>query len=576
MSGLQGKRLGDYELIEPIGEGGMAEVYRAKQCTAFDREVALKVIRPEFTGDEPFRRRFLREAHVIARLSHPHILPLIEFGHEQGTLYLVMPLVREGTLRDLLKEHQAPLSLEEALPLFVPLCDAVQYAHQEDVIHRDIKPQNILLQRHTHVLLADFGIAHDRFDTKMTTTGIGIGSVEYMAPEQAEGRADTRSDIYSLGVVLYQLLTGTVPYSGPAPLQVLFKKANDPLPDPRKQNPNLPAEIVDILQIALAREPHQRFASAEALGHAFEQIMSHAVPSPLQSQMPWRLSPDAGARGEAESAGTQFPQAPAAGGAPALQDVAAASTLHIHSDQSSWEAHNDQGLATAATTPVPADSTPTLRYTSQWSVNSQEPLTTEGWAATNKLHNEDWYNAPVWGNQRDIPPPDANRRNQRPRLLAILLVSTLAAVLLLTMCVSSVASGHLGLAWLHPGSASTGSQLLTPTPGSTIQPTQFPGPVSTLPAWPPVGTTQPTSTAMSQPTGTVTAQPTTTTTTQPTATTTSQPGATATSVPTDIPAPQPTATPAPVPTDTPAPQPTAPTQGPNPLPGNAPYPNGNG
>jgi serine/threonine protein kinase len=224
MPGLEGTRLGAYELIERVGEGGMADVYRARQLTAFGREVALKVIRPEFTGDEPFRRRFLREAHAISRLSHPHILPLIEFGDERGLLYLVMPLVREGTLRDLLQHHSGPLPLEEAIPLFTQLCDAVQYAHQEGIIHRDIKPQNILLQRYTHVLLADFGIARDRFDTKMTSTGAGIGTVEYMAPEQAGGRTDARSDIYSLGVVFYQMITGALPHTGTTPLQVLIKK----------------------------------------------------------------------------------------------------------------------------------------------------------------------------------------------------------------------------------------------------------------------------------------------------------------------------------------------------------------
>src|ERR1051326_2066032 len=265
-------RLGAYELIERIGEGGMAEVYRAKQLTAFGREVALKVIRGEYTGDEPFRRRFLREAHAISRLSHPHILPLIEFGDERGMLYLVMPLVREGTLRDLLAKHRGPLSLEEAAPLFVPLCDAVQYAHQEDIIHRDIKPQNILLQRYTHVLLTDFGIARDRFDTHMTTTGVGLGSVEYMAPEQAEGRADARSDIYSLGIVLYQLLTGVTPFSSEMPLEVLVTKASEPAPDPRCYNPHLPAEIADILQMALAKAPYRRFEAAGALAEAVEQL----------------------------------------------------------------------------------------------------------------------------------------------------------------------------------------------------------------------------------------------------------------------------------------------------------------
>ena len=210
MAGLEGMRLGAYELIERIGGGGMAEVYRAKQLTAFGREVAIKVIRAGFSEDPSFRERFLREAQAVSKLSHPNILPLIEFGEENQTLYLVMPLAREGTLRDLLKQRNGPLPLDEAVPMFVQLCDAVQYAHEEGIIHRDIKPQNVLLQRRTHVLLADFGIARDTNESQqMTATGAGIGTVEYMAPEQAIGQADIRSDIYSLGIVLYQMITGS-------------------------------------------------------------------------------------------------------------------------------------------------------------------------------------------------------------------------------------------------------------------------------------------------------------------------------------------------------------------------------
>jgi serine/threonine protein kinase len=282
MAGMEGMRLGAYELTERIGGGGMAEVYRAKQLTAFGREVAIKIIRPGFSEDPSFRERFLREAQAISKLSHPNILPLIEFGEENGTLYLVMPLAREGTLRDLLKQRNSPLSLEEAIPLFIQLCDAVQYAHEEGIIHRDIKPQNVLLQRRTHVLLADFGIARDTAENQhMTTTGAGIGTVEYMAPEQAIGQANPRSDIYSLGIVLYQMLTGNVPYSGSTPFQVLMKHTNDALPDPRLLNPSLPSEIVHVLQVALAKDPQRRFQSAQALGRAVQQVRPDAVPDVL-------------------------------------------------------------------------------------------------------------------------------------------------------------------------------------------------------------------------------------------------------------------------------------------------------
>jgi serine/threonine protein kinase len=495
MTVSQGMRLGAYELIERIGEGGMAEVYRAKQLSAFGREVALKVIRREYTGDEPFRRRFLREAHAISRLSHPHILPLIEFGDEKGMLYLVMPLVREGTLRDLLGNHRGPLTLEEAAPLFVPLCDAVQYAHQEDIIHRDIKPQNILLQRYTHVLLADFGIARDRFDTRMTTTGVGLGSVEYMAPEQAEGRADARSDIYSLGIVLYQLLTGVTPYSGAMPLEVLLKKASEPPPDPRQYNPRLPVEIVEILQMALAKDPSQRFEAAGALGEAVEQVRCQ-VAQPCGSQM----FPVHG------------PQAPA------LLDSDLATTAR-RQPQEQPITRKTRSVDTLPTVRAPNDSEPTARYL------HQPPLEPPG--------------APVAGSQAQPP------RSQKGWLV----VAALLLAVLLALGVSTIASGHLGLTWLRPGAADTGVQLLTPTPVP-------PSPSTPVP-WP-TAKPQPTSTPTPQPTATPTPAPTETPTPQPTDTPTPEPVVTPTPAPGETPTPQPTEAPTAGPPDPATPPPTDP------------------
>ena len=280
MADMAGKRLGDYELIERIGGGGMAEVYRARQLTAFGREVALKVIRTDLSESEEFRARFLREAQAISRLSHPNILPLIEFGEENETLYLVMPLIREGTLRDLLKSRGDMLPLEEGVPFFIQLCNAVQYAHDQGIIHRDIKPQNVLLQQRTHVLLTDFGIARDRSGKQITSVGTGIGTVDYMAPEQALGEADMRSDIYSLGIVLYQLLTGLLPYQGTTPLQVIVKHSNDPPPDPRQLNPALPDQIVAVIDTVLAKDPKERFQTASALSRAAQQALAEIVSLP--------------------------------------------------------------------------------------------------------------------------------------------------------------------------------------------------------------------------------------------------------------------------------------------------------
>ena len=489
MAGLEGMRLGAYELIERIGGGGMAEVYRAKQLTAFGREVAIKVIRAGFSEDPSFRERFLREAQAVSKLSHPNILPLIEFGEENQTLYLVMPLAREGTLRDLLKQHQGPLALDEAVPMFVQLCDAVQYAHEEGIIHRDIKPQNVLLQRRAHVLLADFGIARDTNETQqMTATGAGIGTVEYMAPEQAIGQADIRSDIYSLGIVLYQMITGSVPYSGSTPFQVLMKHTNDALPDPRLLNPTLPGEIVQVLQGALAKDPQRRFQSAQALGRAVQQVRPDAIPERAAQ-----------------------PGAPIAVVPPPRTSVTRQNTWH-------GQDFRDQPVEPLAPE-YPSGPAPFRTG------NTSAPPSPRGWAAGPPIEDGD-YDQPTWNTQggrtagtspgwqqqrrsgpppydrRSGPPPYAAGGGQYPQQpppqrgrgwLIVALIAGLIGILLLVSVGSAYALGVFG-------SNKSGQTAL-----------------------------------------------------QPTATTASQPTATATATPSPTPSPTATATPSPTPTHTPTP-----------------------
>lgn len=302
MADLEAIQLEHYEFIQHLGTGGMAEVYRMRQRHAFGREVAIKIIKRGLAEDQLFRDRFLREGQATAKLSHPHILQLIELGQEQGPdgerLFLVMPYVADGTLREMLAMMDGPLPVETIKTLFPQLCDAVQYAHEQGVVHRDIKPSNILLLHERHVLLADFGIALDTEDVRLTSTGVGLGTPEYTAPEQAMGKADRRSDIYSLGIVLFEMLTGKVPFTGGTPFEILFKQTTAPVPRLRMVNPALPKQLnrLDaVIQKALAKEPGERFQTARALDDAFQAALAAPPIEDVESPTPVVVSDPAAA-----------------------------------------------------------------------------------------------------------------------------------------------------------------------------------------------------------------------------------------------------------------------------------------
>src|ERR1700694_1300517 len=229
MLAREGRQLGNYDVIRRIRVGGMGAVYEGRQRTAFDRRVAIKVILGNFASDRDMRRRFAREARTVARLHHPHILPLIEFGDEQGLLYLVMPFIEGGTLTSYLRRSLP--GLQEVAAIYKQLLDAVEYAHDEGLIHRDIKSSNVLMEARRggvpYVYLADFGLVRTSKNLELEETGKPIpldqvpGTPHYMAPEQTRGIVTPATDIYALGVLLYQMLTGELPYDDPDDVKVV-------------------------------------------------------------------------------------------------------------------------------------------------------------------------------------------------------------------------------------------------------------------------------------------------------------------------------------------------------------------
>ncbi len=270
-----GKTLGGYQILEQIGQGGMATIYKAYQ-PSMDRYVAIKVLPSHFTEDETFVARFTQEARTLARLEHPHILPVYDYGEQEGITYLVMRYIDAGTLKDLIA-RQGPMALDETVRLFSQVGSALDYAHSQGVVHRDIKPTNVLIQR-GNAFLTDFGIAKLVAGTaQFTATGAIVGTPAYMSPEQGLGATvDQRSDIYALGVVLYEMVVGRVPYEAETPLAVLLKHVNDPLPPPRHVKPDLPEAVERVILKAMAKSPDDRFQSAADMVSALQRAVAGA------------------------------------------------------------------------------------------------------------------------------------------------------------------------------------------------------------------------------------------------------------------------------------------------------------
>lgn len=270
-----GTVLGEFRIDAKIGEGGMAAVYRATQ-PSLQRTVAIKVLDTALQADPTFIARFRREANTVAKLMHPNIVPIYAFGEVDSMLYLVMGYVAGGSLAERLGRR---LDLPTVGRIVGQVADALDYAHKQGIVHRDIKPANILLGEGDWALLSDFGIARMvEGRLRLTQPGIGLGTPEYMSPEQGlSGEIDGRSDIYSLGIVLYELLTGKVPFDGDTPFGILYKQVHEPLPLPSKLQPSISPALENVIIRATAKRPEDRFQTGEQFKLALEAAIPQAA-----------------------------------------------------------------------------------------------------------------------------------------------------------------------------------------------------------------------------------------------------------------------------------------------------------
>ena len=286
VNSLVGKSLGQFRIVERIGAGGMATVFKAYQ-PVLDRYVAVKVLPDYHARDPVFKERFLREARAVARLDHPNIVQIYLFGEDDDIAYIVMQYIDSGTLKDLLKQS-GPLPVADALKFMVQAAEGLGSAHQHGIIHRDVKPANMLLRKDGHLLLSDFGIVKIlEGTTNLTRVGTGIGTPQYMSPEQGTGQpVDASSDIYSLGIVLFHCLTGRVPFNADSPLTITVKHLNEPLPVAFLRHAKVPSPIEQVILKMTAKVPAERYQNTAEF---ISELLRAATAARIQ--LPWNILP---------------------------------------------------------------------------------------------------------------------------------------------------------------------------------------------------------------------------------------------------------------------------------------------
>ena len=275
MPDLSGRRIGNYQLSAKIGQGGMAVVYQGRHVVTGEM-VAVKVLSSQAPDEANFDRRFRREARVLMDLKHPHIVPVTDFGEVDDVAYLVMPYLRVGSLAQRMAER--PIAAVEGGRVFGEIASALAYAHEKGVVHRDVKPSNVLLTEEGQALLSDFGLAQIHDASVSLTGSMMLGTPAYVSPEMVRGEpVDARADQYALGIILFEMTTARLPFNAETPMAILVKQANEPLPRPREIRANIPEAVERVILRATAKNPQDRFASVTEMNNAFQAALAHAL-----------------------------------------------------------------------------------------------------------------------------------------------------------------------------------------------------------------------------------------------------------------------------------------------------------